>query len=400
MVGSLAQYKWIYTASKYEIDRTLDMLNRQQISHQKSPGVVLECNNHCPKGGNYSKGRLSIAANALFAPAPQPVQALPNQQTSNGMPGHRIHTRDSTPLSAWAFENDNKGYTPILDMEVNNLLTNTLKESTANPTKPTRCTYMSNGFSYSADLHDFVQTNMATGTTRRLRPPGTRFMPNSARLRDVPSFRRGLSSKVMLAVAEVAQNEQNIKDCLWKYQRDYQLARGHLDDFEYKLHNGTPMAICVVWLYTVECWVYHHVNNSLRAEDEGKIRKLGPYIKALMCAIHNVHSDFTALNGPPKTLHRRMDLKPVDLAQYKTGEAFVWNSFTSTSCYAPPEHFGPTLFQIELNETAVSETLFLEPFTAVPGEYEVLIPAGAFFKVVSHEDNLVVLRMFAGPSVF
>eukprot|EP01006_Ploeotia_vitrea_P043597 TRINITY_DN66747_c1_g5_i1.p1 TRINITY_DN66747_c1_g5~~TRINITY_DN66747_c1_g5_i1.p1 ORF type:complete len:488 (-),score=64.96 TRINITY_DN66747_c1_g5_i1:123-1562(-) len=321
--------------------------------------------------------------------------------------------RGDTPACStkqfWSFENDSGGYTHITDDQINTLLTTTFTALGKNPKANPTVTYVVKGSKYTANLKNLVQQNCSTQMKRSLWPPTQNVMSQpvlSSRTRtDVPSFRSALSSAVIGAIANAKADVPSVQQCLRSYAASQGLPCGILDHFDsniqsYGLHQS------VVWLYTVEEWVYHRVNNALRAEEKFIISKLAPYIGALAFACNKLQSDFSMYGQEhPTTLYRRLPLQPPELKKYKVGETFVWNSFTSTSCFTPPTVFGSTLFEIDFNQTALGATLFVEPFTNQPGEFEVLIPVGAFFEVVGNNctdtNNATIrLKMFAAPNLF
>eukprot|EP01006_Ploeotia_vitrea_P048624 TRINITY_DN67256_c1_g13_i1.p1 TRINITY_DN67256_c1_g13~~TRINITY_DN67256_c1_g13_i1.p1 ORF type:complete len:220 (-),score=29.89 TRINITY_DN67256_c1_g13_i1:107-766(-) len=204
------------------------------------------------------------------------------------------------------------------------------------------------------------------------------------RHRDVPSFATGLESSIVNPIKQANTHQQGVQECLQTYQVEYGHPPGILNDFgfwcgQHGLHKA------VVRLYTADSWVYKDVNQALRASDESKIKKLAPYIAALIKALRSLESDFSALGiQAPTTLYRRMELKKHESSTYQVGKSFVWNGFTSTSCFEPPTHFGSTLFEIEMmGEGTLDSALYVEPFSSNPGEWEVLIPVGTYFVVDS-----------------
>eukprot|EP01006_Ploeotia_vitrea_P043588 TRINITY_DN66747_c1_g1_i1.p1 TRINITY_DN66747_c1_g1~~TRINITY_DN66747_c1_g1_i1.p1 ORF type:complete len:290 (-),score=46.73 TRINITY_DN66747_c1_g1_i1:44-793(-) len=245
---------------------------------------------------------------------------------------------------------------------------------------------------------------------RSLKPASLKLMPQVLMCRtDVPSFRKALDSDVVGAIAEAKTDLQSVQQCLRSYGSAQGLPLGILDHFEYKVPKF-GLFPSVVWLYTVDDWVYKRVNNALRAEEDFVIAQLAPYIAALGAACQTLDSDFSAIGRPPQTLYRRIPLHTPELKKYQVGETFVWNSFTSTSCFPPSEGAfgGGTLFEIEFNQTALGATLFVEPFTNQPSEYEVIIPVGAFFKVVERKEGgasastgtVIRLKMLGATNLF
>eukprot|EP01006_Ploeotia_vitrea_P043595 TRINITY_DN66747_c1_g3_i1.p2 TRINITY_DN66747_c1_g3~~TRINITY_DN66747_c1_g3_i1.p2 ORF type:complete len:261 (-),score=29.04 TRINITY_DN66747_c1_g3_i1:2035-2817(-) len=253
-------------------------------------------------------------------------------------------------------------------------------------------TYKAGSQTYSANLKELQQKNCNTQVLRSLRPPAWNVVPQAMRCRaDIPSFRKALSADVMGKIAKAKTDANSVEQCLRTYAAAHGLPVGILDLFTQKIPQF-GLALSVVWVYTVEEWVYKRVNGALRAEEVLVIAQLAPYISALGAACQQLKSDFSCLRQShlPTALYRRLPLHPPELKQYQVGETFVWNSFTSTSCFPPAaSEFGSTLFEIEFNQTALAATLFVEPHTAQPGEYEVLIPVGAFFEVVENTNNTI-----------
>ncbi|CAF0860706.1 unnamed protein product [Rotaria sordida] len=141
-----------------------------------------------------------------------------------------------------------------------------------------------------------------------------------------------------------------------------------------------------IMLYSLE-WeprersFYVILNNTLRAEDEEKLKPWHLYLKLLVTA-------FEKLPSISKTIYRgvKMDLS----AQYPIGKTFVWWAFSS--CTASIEVLQSEQF---LGKTG-SRTLFnidcdsekdIQQHSFFPTEDEILLIAARKFKVVSRLDS-------------
>eukprot|EP01006_Ploeotia_vitrea_P049182 TRINITY_DN67319_c1_g4_i2.p1 TRINITY_DN67319_c1_g4~~TRINITY_DN67319_c1_g4_i2.p1 ORF type:complete len:500 (-),score=94.85 TRINITY_DN67319_c1_g4_i2:134-1633(-) len=297
----------------------------------------------------------------------------------------------------WSFENESGGYTNITDAHINNVLSDALKRFTADPTTNPIVTYNANNFTYAADVKKLEQRNCNTNTLRNLRAPGVVHVPPALRCRsDIPSFKTALSATMLTTIKKAPSDTTSVTQSLRDYAKSYQRGEGVLDDFELKCNTpGIGLPAAVVWLYTCDDWVYKDVNRILRAEDTSII-KLVSFIAALIEAIKVTPSDFVGEGvSPPTTLFRYMNVHPPELKKYQVGASFVWNSFTSTSCFDTQSQFGSTKFEIQFDNSTLKSTLFVEPFSAIKGEYEVLVPVGTFFEVVQNDtnNNLIKLKM-------
>eukprot|EP01006_Ploeotia_vitrea_P020318 TRINITY_DN5258_c0_g1_i1.p1 TRINITY_DN5258_c0_g1~~TRINITY_DN5258_c0_g1_i1.p1 ORF type:complete len:498 (+),score=37.17 TRINITY_DN5258_c0_g1_i1:110-1495(+) len=297
---------------------------------------------------------------------------------------------------AWRFENDNKGWALIVDTAINDKLSDALQQFKRNPTATNQIvSYTIGGSTYMADLKNLSQRNCHTNTTRTLLPPRTKPPPPALRCRtEIPSFKTALSSDIVALIKAAAIDQHSVASCLHAYAAANERAVGVLTAFEEKC-KILPLEAVSVWLYTTDEWVYKDVNRMLRAEDTILLKQLASYIAILIKAIKTLPSKFDSMNvARPSKLFRNMAIKPPEANKYQVGKSFVWNSFTSTSCF--PEQnklFGYTRFEIEVTDDALSSVLFVEPFTAVPSEYEVLIPVGTFFTVLSNDTDVIKLRL-------
>eukprot|EP01006_Ploeotia_vitrea_P043596 TRINITY_DN66747_c1_g4_i1.p1 TRINITY_DN66747_c1_g4~~TRINITY_DN66747_c1_g4_i1.p1 ORF type:complete len:434 (-),score=42.75 TRINITY_DN66747_c1_g4_i1:4-1221(-) len=364
-----------------------------QISHEQVPPVETD---------------VPTVADCVIV-EPQPLlhpsyPTSPNVQPMPQFPHLHPHVASQPNVqknNIWSYENDNGEWTPITDPSINQLLSNSFAELNRDPSHSNfNVLYCSGSQQYLANLKQLMQKNIKTGQRRALLPP--EYTHTVVRYRGAtPSFREALKSEVVACIAQAVVTRENVTNCLQQYANDYDKALGPVQDFQNKIQH-TGLLIGAVWLYTVDGWVYKEVNSVLRTEDEYRIRKLAPYIAALQSACETLSSNFTSLSATPTTLFRRMDLNSAELKKYKKGQSFVWNSFTSTSINIPPANgpFGSTLFEIEFTPRALKATLFVEPWTDVEGEQEVLIPLGCFFQVLSNHGNVVKLQLLGAGSVF
>ncbi|MYB37593.1 MAG: hypothetical protein F4Y26_09460, partial [Gammaproteobacteria bacterium] len=122
-------------------------------------------------------------------------------------------------------------------------------------------------------------------------------------------------------------------------------------------------------------WGYRPINRALRSEDGTKKADFADYRDTLNAAL-------AKLPDHVGTVKRRTRLTAEELARYRNskGEVIVEQAFTSTSHGGRAAFSGPHEFVIES-----AHGKLVQPWSAYPGEREVLFAAGSRFKVLEVE---------------
>eukprot|EP01006_Ploeotia_vitrea_P015940 TRINITY_DN46338_c0_g1_i2.p1 TRINITY_DN46338_c0_g1~~TRINITY_DN46338_c0_g1_i2.p1 ORF type:complete len:453 (+),score=35.14 TRINITY_DN46338_c0_g1_i2:95-1360(+) len=324
-----------------------------------------------------------IPAGCLFAPH----RVQPNNTIA--VPPSTPSPKVDEPTLPWGVENDKGSFTLIKDETINQLLTDMLNQMK----QPGHCktsgvvTYFVGNVEYKANLKQMVQINQQTGTERALREPNQVIVPTTSRKRQICDLvaKPALNLEVIEMIVEADMSPDVVVASLKEYATERKLDMEVVHQLEHDCAHNFNLAIAKA--YTDETWLYKHVNDALRAERTVRLRALAPYVRALCHTLKVEGSDFSAYTTTgscPNTLKRRMKLSNDQLRQYKEGKLFTWTSFTSTSTVEPdPQQFGNALFEIDYTDVVHNCSLFMEPFSRSPGEFEVLLPPGCKFKVQS-----------------
>ncbi|CAF1561785.1 unnamed protein product [Didymodactylos carnosus] len=142
---------------------------------------------------------------------------------------------------------------------------------------------------------------------------------------------------------------------------------------------------CCINLYTKECFLYKLVNTTLRENHKTKVDTLGPFCYFLFDSWSNDLENQYKLE-----VYRGASLDPEMIESYKdaTGTYKCWYGFSSTSKNRhKAEQFGNTLFIIDLTKTKRGG-FDISPYSCYPDEEEVLLPAGAEFKIIEVQSNM------------
>ena len=140
-----------------------------------------------------------------------------------------------------------------------------------------------------------------------------------------------------------------------------------------------------IHLYTRESFLYHVLNTALRDGDYSKLDTLGPFCFLINCYSHKC----TEFIG---TVYRGVQLSPaiVELYRQAIGSWHTWPSYSSTTKNRKMAEFrGNTLLIIEISSSkfALKRAFDVAGVSHFPNEEEVLLPAGAYFQILSVEQD-------------
>jgi len=141
----------------------------------------------------------------------------------------------------------------------------------------------------------------------------------------------------------------------------------------------------LLWLYTLEGWVYQDANRGLREDKKTVLKYFMPLVKGILMGVSQAPE--LHLTATTSRLFRRARLSPEQLKQYATGTPFLWAGLTSTSLHEPPFNFGPHLFIITVPDQFLKKLCRLDDVSAFPGENEVLLPCNMGLVVISAEPS-------------
>jgi hypothetical protein len=147
-------------------------------------------------------------------------------------------------------------------------------------------------------------------------------------------------------------------------------------------HDLDTLYSCCIYMYTLETFLYHLTNKTLRSNDMSKIKTLGPFAFLLNNALWRYRS------AGHFVLYRGVQLEPEMIEMYKSSVDQVrsWPAFTSTSKNRDlAKHFGNTLFQIKVIPRPFVPSLCTDitHFSEFQNEEEVLLPTAVSFMVNS-----------------
>lgn len=172
---------------------------------------------------------------------------------------------------------------------------------------------------------------------------------------------------------------------------------GHTQESQWIVDNLLPITneslenICraCVRLYTMESFVYHLINTTLRENDLAKVDTLGPFCYILFQ--FNFASEFKELQFSGQ-VYRGANLSSSQVAAYEGAIGCIrsWLGFTSTSRQrqVAESFFSSTvLFIIDIRETATVAAKMIADLSVYPQEDEVFIRAGQNFTINQMERN-------------
>jgi len=143
-------------------------------------------------------------------------------------------------------------------------------------------------------------------------------------------------------------------------------------------------AFTLIWLYTLDSWIYNRVNQQLR-EDLPSIKILAPYINGLMSVYNMVKNKSMFYSG---TVYRRCRLSNQTLNCYEPDQTFVWASFISTTTEIQEcDTFGRILFVITIPEKFKNCAINVQSLSAYPDENEILLLPNSGYRVKFKEEN-------------
>jgi len=230
-----------------------------------------------------------------------------------------------------------------------------------------------------------IQVEQSPSTTRDDRhrePPTGRLQPGRRFLSIIPTAPFEFSS-ILSSLSDYANARKPPLDDIVVQQ-----LKDKFEDFTYEGHSSeTALALSLCWLYTVDSWVYVHVNNLLR-DDSSVMISVAPFMNGLMKSYKLLGNDSSYFFSG--IVYRRTKLTPKGLEFYKTGMQFIWSAFTSTTVeFCESNNFGDILFVISIPDHMKCYALSLEGVSQFPTEREVLLlpNIGYFVKSISNGPN-------------
>ena len=160
----------------------------------------------------------------------------------------------------------------------------------------------------------------------------------------------------------------------------------------------------LLWLYTLDSWVYADCNRACREDKKTLLPFFVPFIKALLlgiprCSSLHLGQDLQA-GEDGCVLFRRTKLTTAQLKQYVPGTHFIWTGFTSCGPNDTNLFFGPHLFLITIPRHFFGKLVQLQSVSAFPHEEEILLPCNLGFVVRSvqpsskpHTETEISLQM-------
>ena len=154
----------------------------------------------------------------------------------------------------------------------------------------------------------------------------------------------------------------------------------------------------IIYLYSMESFIYADLNKACRNKDTKKIRYYGAFSAALSFIIDNANRKLnkTAPNKSKNMLYRGIKLTPDEANGYIVGNKTHLTGYTSTSRFLgvalgfafmeQSEYSIPVVLEIDFQkDTGFFE--LTEEFTAYPEEAEVLVQDGLEYLVVSNTEQ-------------
>jgi len=218
------------------------------------------------------------------------------------------------------------------------------------------------------------QTQNQSREERRREPPTARLQPGHRFLSIIPTspfdYNLIVSSLQDYANARKPPLDDNVVQKFKDKFEDFTLD-GHEPD--------KALALSLCWLYTLESWVYSHINELLR-DDSSLMSTLAPFMNGLMKSYKVLGND----ENYSGIVYRRTKLTPKGLGFYKKGTQFIWSAFTSTTVeFSPMNNFGDILFVISIPDHMKFYALNLENISSFPTEREVLLLPNIGYRVNS-----------------
>ena len=134
----------------------------------------------------------------------------------------------------------------------------------------------------------------------------------------------------------------------------------------------TEQEIAAVHFYTQEGPFYPALNAALRDADRAALKPFFPYLKLVITALHK-------LPRVRDSVYRGIKLAITDLGHYKAGRPMLWWAFSSTTLKAGQlsnDMFLGTTGSRTMFHIQVSSGVCIQPYSAMPGESEVLLLPG------------------------
>ena len=207
------------------------------------------------------------------------------------------------------------------------------------------------------------------------------------RRRENPTFMTAPGTNFMTLIEEAGGSVEAVIDKLKAYAADAAKAKLCIKEFQEELERyktdpqGTTKAL--LWLYSLDCWVYQDCNRACREDKKSLLEYFMPFIKAVLQGIPKASDLHVGTSDAGATLYRRTKLTADQQSKYSEGTKFIWTGFTSTSLEDTNPEFGPHLFVISIPHKFLSKLPKLDSVSAFPEEHEVLLPCNIGLAVTS-----------------
>eukprot|EP00667_Euglena_gracilis_P000755 EG_transcript_755 len=206
---------------------------------------------------------------------------------------------------------------------------------------------------------------------------------------DSPTFMTEAGTNFVDLIHTVNYSQEDIFLKLWEYGELKGLSPPDTDGFAIRMEHlkGDPNQItkALLWLYSLESWLYHECNRACREDNKEDLSYFMPFIKALLVGMPRcanlLLSHLLKPGEPSITLYRRTTLQDSQLKLYVVKKRFIWSGFTSTSLEDSCAAFGVHLFVITIPRTFCNKLIHLDGVSAFPNEREILLPCNICFGV-------------------
>jgi hypothetical protein len=191
---------------------------------------------------------------------------------------------------------------------------------------------------------------------------------------------KGGDKEIEYGLNDLAQGMHWDPRVIKKFKAEYEQNKEDGDE------SFVALSKALVYLYTVDSWVYRKMNEALRNDLAPVLKRMAPYIRGLIAAYKPLKQ--FAYSG---VVYRRMKLSEEQVAAYESAVneyPCLWSGFTSTtSKFHLEDLFGPILFKIDIPESLDCFAIDISPLSEFPQETEVLLPPYAALAVTSVDRN-------------
>ena len=193
------------------------------------------------------------------------------------------------------------------------------------------------------------------------------------------------STLIPSAAAHAKEVEDQLREYAQRSQQPDLCIDEFLEEMEKHANDTNALTKALLWLYTLDRWVYADLNRACREDKKTLLPYFAPFIKCLLLGIprctelHLGTRSQVPNNGV--TLYRRTQLSASQMVQYTVGTRFIWTGFTSCSLQDTSVHFGEHLFVVFIPSHFYGKVVELEQVSAFPHECEILLPCNIGFIV-------------------